>query len=314
MYKSLASYEKMRDFYEDGLAKYKVPYVSQYVDTRYGATHMLAMGPTDAPPLVLLQGLAGSAILWHQQVEAFSRHFRLYALDTVGQPGRSAPNAPSIFGTGYVDWLIDVLDGLTLQKAHMLGVSLGSWAIIELGMSHPARLDKAVLLSPMGLARGKMNVRRWIPNPTRRNQADADDDALTAQLQERSFSPTDAGGQREKFDRQLARAMALATRHYRVDLAMGLKDDEGRIGKAIMMARTMLKFMAPTPDHRLRQFRSDGMLIIGEHDSLYEAHKAAARARALMPQLRIEIIEGAGHAAIYERPEYVSQLIIDYLR
>ncbi len=311
MYKSLDSYEKMKHFYDDALAKYPVAHESVYVSTRFGKTHALVMGPADAPPLLMLQGLAGSAVLWHQQVAPFSQHFRLYALDTVGQPGRSAPNAPSIFGSGYTDWLVDVLDGLKLPKAHMIGVSLGSWAIIELGIAHPARLDRAVLLSPMGLARGKMNVRRWIPNPTRRNRAD--DDALTDQLQERSFSPTD-GGTREKFDRQLARAMALATKHYRVDLAMGIQENTGRIGKAVAMTRTMLKFMAPTSAAHLRQFRNQGMLIIGEHDSLYDAQKAAARARELMPQLRVEVIPNAGHAAIYERPDEVNAMIVDYLR
>jgi pimeloyl-ACP methyl ester carboxylesterase len=302
----------MLAFYEDGLARLTVPYESHYVDTRYGRTHMLLMGPPGAPPLIMVQGMAGSSILWHLQVADFSQHFRLYALDTVGQPGRSAPNPPSLFDDSYVDWLVDVLDGLKLQKAHFIGVSLGAWAIMRLGILHPERLDRAILLSPMGLARGKMHVRRWIPNPTNRRKGSDDD--LTAELQERSFNPSDPNAPARKYDRQLARAMALATKHYRVDLSMGVKPDASRLGKMLMFSRVMLKFMSATPEAQLRRFRKPALLVLGEHEMLYDPQRAIQRAKATMPQLDTVVVPGAGHAAIYERPEYTNPLIVAYLK
>jgi pimeloyl-ACP methyl ester carboxylesterase len=246
------------------------------------------------------------------QVADFSQHFRLYALDTVGQPGRSAPNPPSLFDDSYVDWLLDVLDALKLEKAHFIGVSLGAWAIMRLGILHPQRLDRAILLSPMGLARAKLHIRRWIPNPT--NRREGSDDNLTAELQERSFNPSDPNAPTRKYDRQLARAMALATKHYRVDLSMGVKPGQGRLSKMMTFSRVMMKFMSATPDAQLKRFRKPGLLVLGEHEMLYDPRWAITRAKVLMPQLDTVVVPGAGHAAIYERPDYTNPLIIAYLK
>ncbi len=56
-----------------------------------------------------MQAVAGSALLWRNQLPVLSEHFRVYALDTVGQPGRSAPNPPSFFENDYMNWLLDII-------------------------------------------------------------------------------------------------------------------------------------------------------------------------------------------------------------
>lgn len=310
LYKSPESYRIMTQFYENGLAKLGVDYESRFVPTRFGQTHLLAAGPEAAPPLILVQGMAGSCILWHRQLADFARSRRVYALDTVGQPGRSAPNPPSLFDDGYARWLVDVLDALQLERADFAGVSLGGWAIIYLGILAPDRLRKAVLLSPMGLARGKMHIRRWIPNPTRKDPGDTD---LEARLQKRSFNPS-ASSDGRAYDQQLARAMALATKHYRVDLSMGIRPEQSRAGKLWTGARVLMKFMRPIPLRDLRRFAGPALLILGEHEVLYDPQASVRRAQSAMAALTAVIVPGAGHAAMYDKPEVVNPLILKYLQ
>lgn len=306
LYKSPESYEKMKAFYDANLAKYGDLVQSHTVETRYGRTHMLVAGPADAPPLILLQGMAGSAVLWHHQMADFAQRHRVYALDTVGQPGRSAPNPPPILQDGYVGWLLDVLDGLDLPQADMMGISSSGWNIMRLGMVAPQRLRKAVLLSPLRLARANLNGRRWVGNAMK---ADTEADQLEDRLTVRDFSPESNG---RRYDQRLARAMALATRHYRLGQAMGIPAAGNRLRKAWQGLRVIWFYASPAPRRELAQFTTPCLVVMGEKETLYNPQKAARRA-ASMPQAAVEIVPEAGHAAVFDRPDYINPIILDYL-
>jgi pimeloyl-ACP methyl ester carboxylesterase len=82
------------------------------------------------------------------------RH-RLYALDIVGQPGRSAYERSSPKGDGHAFWVEDVLDGIGLiEPAPLVGISYGAGiAIRTMGLA-PERVSRAALVSPAGIATG----------------------------------------------------------------------------------------------------------------------------------------------------------------
>jgi pimeloyl-ACP methyl ester carboxylesterase len=296
----------MQAFYDSNLERYGDLVRSIYVETRFGSTHMLVAGEEDAPPLLLLQGMAGSAVLWHHQMADFARQHRVYALDTVGQPGRSAPNPPSVINDEYVYWLTDVLDGLALTQAHMMGISSGGWSIMRLAAVAPDRLGKAVLLSPLRLARANLNGRRWVGNAMK---PDSEEDRLEDRLTVRDFAPTTESRQ---YDQRLARAMALATRHYRLSVAMGIPDSGSRVRKFIQGARVIWFFASPAPGRELARIERPCLVVMGEKETLYNPQRAAKRAR-LMPRATVEIVPEAGHAAIFDRPEYINPVILEYL-
>ena len=126
-YKSADGYNAIMSWYEQALESIDAPLTSKYVETRFGRTHMLVCGAEDAPALFLIPGTAGCAPLWRRQFAALSKHFRVYALDVIGQPGRSEANTLSILNDDVVVWLKDVMDGLNLEKAHFAGNSVGGW-------------------------------------------------------------------------------------------------------------------------------------------------------------------------------------------
>src|SRR4051812_37036302 len=105
--RSHAGYSVMMTSYDGALQRLRVPYESLIVPTRFGETHLLATGPLDRPPLVLLHGGIGNALSWRSQLTRFSRMYRVYAPDVIGQPGKSAPIRLAFNGPGYAQWLED---------------------------------------------------------------------------------------------------------------------------------------------------------------------------------------------------------------
>lgn len=307
LYKTRDGYERIQRWYDKLADSIAVPHQSHYVNTRFGRTHALVTGSADAPPVLLVQGVSGSAPLWRRQLVDLAPHFRVIALDTPGQPGRSAPNVISYTGDDHVHWLCDVLDSFSIARAHIAGVSAAGWTALRMGVIATERVRKIVMLSPTGLARARLPIKIWLTNVvSKRKDADALEDSLTA----RSFSTESPA---DGFDRQLARAMALATRHYRVDLSLDMVDEaRGKIALG-QAARVLGVFFLPQSNKALRAFQAPGLLVLGEHERLYSAKRAAKRVRKLMPTVETEIIPDAGHAALYDRPEIVNPLIIDYL-
>lgn len=78
--------------------------------------------------------------------------------------------------------------------------------------------------------------------------------------------------------------------------------------------RVLRKFFLPEPDAVLRQFAVPGLLVFGEHEVLYDPHAVGRKATRLMGDIRVEVVAGAGHAAIYDRPEVVDAMVTEFLR
>lgn len=310
MYRSEEGFHAITAWYEDVLASFEVPVESVYVDTRFGRTHMLAAGPADAAPLLLVPGVAGCAPLWRRQFPALSRHFRVYALDIPGQPGRSDPNPPSFLNDDYSEWLRDVLDGLGYRRAHLAGVSVGAWVAMRFAIAAPERVLKVALLGPTGLSHARLPWRIWL---TRVMKKSKDADALQDDLTAKSVASKSPGGSFGTFDRTLARAMALCTRHYRVDWSLGIYDEATRRVNKWQGLKVLGKFFRSEPTSLLRRFSVPGLLVFGEHEVLYDPHRVGARAARLMPGLRVEVVRGAGHAAVYDKPDAVNEMLIEFL-
>jgi pimeloyl-ACP methyl ester carboxylesterase len=308
LYKSEGGYKALRAWYDSFVDTFEFPFESQYVDTRFGRTHMLTAGPKGAEPTVLVQAIAGSAPLWYRQIPALAHQYRVYALDTPGQPGRSDPNPPSLLDNGYTLWLPDVLDALEVDSAHFAGVSSGGRYVMRLAIAAPSRVCSIVMLSPTGLVNARFPIRIWFNNVLSKKK---DADTLEDELSTRSFLPASAS---RGFDRHLARAMALATRHFRLGKSLDLYNEEkGRIKiwQSMRVLRTL--FFAETR-RSLKGLKTPGLVILGERDMLYNSHRLTRRIQRSMPTIHVEIIPGTGHSATYDEPERVNGLILRFLQ
>ena len=156
IYRSRRGAAALRALYDAALERLDVAYESRMMGTPFGDTHVLALGPADAPAVIVLPGgnfLGPTCLGWFAPLAATHR---LYAPDVIGQPGRSAPARPSPRGDGHARWLTDVLDGLGLDRAPLVGISYGAGIALRLMGHAPARVARAALVSPSGLVAGPL--------------------------------------------------------------------------------------------------------------------------------------------------------------
>ncbi|CAB3756753.1 alpha/beta hydrolase [Burkholderia sp. MSh2] len=145
----------IRAAYEAALSHWPVGHRRITVQTRHGATHVVACGPDDAPPVVLLHGAQTTAASWQHHAAEWSKHFRLYAIDAIGEAGPSAPARPPLASDAYAQWLDDVLDSLQVSHAAFVGISLGARTALDFALRRPARVTRLALLCPSGIGRQK---------------------------------------------------------------------------------------------------------------------------------------------------------------
>jgi pimeloyl-ACP methyl ester carboxylesterase len=155
IYRSPDGETEILSLYDEAVDVLAQRHESPTAGTRYGDTHVLAVGPEDGPPAVFLPGgnfLNPTCLRWFLPLSG--RH-RLYAPDIVGQPGRSAQTRPSPKGDGHAFWMEDVLDGLGLgEPVPLVGLSFGAGVAIRTMGLAPERVSRAALVSPAGIATG----------------------------------------------------------------------------------------------------------------------------------------------------------------
>lgn len=101
-------------------------------------------GPADRPVLALGNSIGTSLTMWDGQLPELIRHFRLLRHDTRGHGASGVPpGAYSLDRLGRD--VLELLDGLRVERVHFLGLSLGGYVGQWLGVHAPRRLDRLVL-------------------------------------------------------------------------------------------------------------------------------------------------------------------------
>lgn len=154
MFKSEDARAKVAGWYDRFLSHVTVPTESRIVKTRFGDAHIRVGGPADAKPLVLLHGAMASSAHALRELEALMKEFRVYAVDVVGQSVKSADERPAVKTNDYGHWLVEVMDGLSLPKAYVVGISWGGFVTLRLAVVAPERIEKLALLVPAGIVTG----------------------------------------------------------------------------------------------------------------------------------------------------------------
>jgi len=134
--------------YQVILDKWPVSYEELIVPTSFGDTHVIASGPKDAPPVVLLHALFATAASWYRNVEALSRSYRVYAVDVIGEGNRSCAVKPITSLKGFFQWFWKLINGLGIDTLYLVGNSYGGFTAAYYAMKLPERVRKLVLIGP----------------------------------------------------------------------------------------------------------------------------------------------------------------------
>lgn len=267
--------------YDAMLSRWPVQAVSRVVPTSLGATHVLRAGKADGSPLVLLPAVSVSATEWFANVGELGARHRLYAIDIIGDAGRSVLDAAPGTAADYANWLAEIFAALGLHRPAVAGHSYGGWLTLSLAIHRPEAVGPIVLLAPSaGLAPFHWYMKLFLAAAERLPVKPGARSTLQAQAH-RGFVP----------DETFVRLMEAMTAH----------------------ARTNVLFPSVYGDEELRRITSPTLVLIGEQEVLYDPRAALARALRLIGDARGELVPDCSHLLIMERHEAVNRAILDFL-
>jgi len=114
--------------------------------TERGCVSILEAGR--GTPVLMAHGLGATKASFLPTVSALATHHRCIAMDLPGFGDSDKPLFAPYDAAYFSSWMLSVLDTLEINRAHVVGHSMGGRAAIELALRHPERVRRLVLLTP----------------------------------------------------------------------------------------------------------------------------------------------------------------------
>ena len=262
----------------DALARQWVsPPTSADVETGFGSTYVLHW-PGTGTPILLLHGWGVTSLMWQNLVPLLADR-NVYAIDAIGDAGRSVQRAVLKDAADFATWLDEVLTALQLDEVYLVGLSFGGYLALNQAARSPHRVAGVVAIEPAGLAKLSPRFYFW---------------GLACGLA--VWAPG-----------WLRRRCAVWLRHG------GLTDPALlRLAYVGMLRHRARLPLPPTPfsDQELRSIATPTLLLLGEKSQIYRPEVVLARTRALIPALEARVIPGVGHTLGYDRANAVAEAIV----
>lgn len=262
------------------------------------AVNLVDLGPEPGEdlggdPLLFVHGLSGSWQNWLENLPAFARSRRVVALDL---PGFGAspmpPGGPSVVSIpGYARVLGGLMDELRLERAVVVGNSMGGFVALELALAAPGRVSGLVLVSPAGIDARELRRERLLGTLRRVERLVLAGGTMVA-------THADWIARRARLRRL---AMHLAVRHPErlpnTLMAEQIRQGNGKPG--------FVAAIDALTDHdiedRLGAIACPTLLYWGREDRIVSVEDAE-RFLAAIPGARAVVLDDTGHLAMLERP------------
>jgi pimeloyl-ACP methyl ester carboxylesterase len=264
VYKSEEGKQKIQARYRDILKRWPVANRSYSIRANGIDTHIVESGSGKDQPLLLFHGTSSNSASWMGDVALWSRRFRVLAVDLPGEPGLSEDHRLSVADASYADWILGIYHELSLPKASVVGMSLGSFAALKFATRQPEKVSKLVLLTAGGIVPPKagflfkalllMLLGTW----------------GIKRLNRMIYYKTEVPAEVLEFGTLVMRNFSPNT----TEPLPVLSDEE------------ILKLKMPV------------LFFGGKKDALIDSEKTGRRLAALLPQAEIRILEDTGHAIL----------------
>ncbi len=271
--------------------------VPQTVQVNGSTVYYVVKG--DGKPVILLHGYGAGIWVWEKQIDFLSRFCRVYAPDLIGHGFSDRPKIDYTPQT-YIRFFSDFMTGIGVDRATVIGNSMGGGLAWSFAALYPRRVDKLILIDciPPDVSNQVRNrsframvIAERLPFLLYLAIAGRNKDSIRSILQEcvadiRLITP-------EVVDRQYAisriagTTWTLYSTFRNAKHALKLKDDLSRID-------------SPT------------LLIWGEKDIIFPATVGEGLQRAIRGST-LQIIQKSGHIPMWETPEEVNRSIASFL-
>ncbi len=236
-------------------------------------------------PLVLVHGYLGGSSQWDAQVPLLKEHFEIVTLDLAGYGKANQLAAPTDLAD-HARSVLATLDGMGIERFHLLGHSMGGMVAQEITSQAPQRVDKLVLdaTGPLGCIPGRFETMARSRERLREDGVQRTVRRICATwLLDREASPA--------FDA----LSALATQSSEQAASAGLSAMESWDGR-----------------ERLGQIAQPTLIIWGESDRTYGWPQIETLWRCI-PRASLAVLPSCAHALHLERSELFCTLLVEFL-
>jgi pimeloyl-ACP methyl ester carboxylesterase len=247
------------------------------VPTSFGSVRAYRFDGPQGTPVVLLPGRNASTPMWRANLPSLLQRRTIYSVDLLGEAGLSVQTTPITGPDDQARWLDEALAGLGLERAHVMGVSIGGWTATNYAMRRPDRVASLALLDP---------VITFAPLPVK---------VLFASVA------------------MIALGVPNALRRRVLSWISGGADADDSVGEAALISAASRDFALRLPlptmftDEQLRSLDIPVLAFIAGRSVMLDAHRAAERARNLLPRGQIELWAEASHAINGEYPDRIAE-------
>ncbi|WP_214403397.1 alpha/beta fold hydrolase [Pseudonocardia lacus] len=266
----------------------------EFVDAGGVRTRALRAGDPSAEPVVFLHGTSG-------HLEAFSRNvvahaaYDVHAIDMLGHGYTGKPDRPYEIAD-YVRHLVDYFDAVGIERAHIVGESLGGWVGARTATTQPDRVRSLQLLCAGGTVANPAVMDR-IRTSTKEAVTSDDVELTRKRLRLLMADPADATEELVEVRHAIYHAPDFVAN---VDNLLSLQD----------MARRQRNLLTPEELGRITQ---PTLIVWGRQNPFGEVPEAAAMHENI-PGSRLELFDACGHWPQHEQADRYNPISLEFLR
>ena len=151
IYKSEKGKQEILELYDNQLQRLEYPYSDIWVSTSFGKTHLIETGNLSGIPLLVFHG--GNATTAYNLLfcDFLMKDFHIYAVDSIGHPGKSAEVSLSPNNYDYGKWASEVISAISYENICCFGGSFGAGILAKTMCVAPQKVKRAVLYVPSGI-------------------------------------------------------------------------------------------------------------------------------------------------------------------
>lgn len=151
IYRNEQSKKAVWQLYDRQMDDLKVSYADLFVDTSFGKTHIIECGNLKGNPLLVFHGGNATTAYNLKYCRFLLDDFHVYAVDTIGHPGKSAEVSLSPRNHDYGKWAVDVIKGLGFNEMSCFGGSFGAGILVKAMCIAPEVIKRSVLIVPSAI-------------------------------------------------------------------------------------------------------------------------------------------------------------------
>lgn len=151
IYRNEKSKDAILALYDRQIKELQVPYEDIYVETIYGEIHLIECGNFTGKPLLVFHGGNATTAYNLGYCKFLLNDFHIYAVDTIGHPGKSAETSLSSYNQDYGKWGISVIRALGYDSMACFGGSFGAGILVKAMCVSPELIERSALLVPSAI-------------------------------------------------------------------------------------------------------------------------------------------------------------------